>query len=64
MSVDTTEPSGKKYTRIEIIDHTDTGTGREYTKWVSIPFNVELQEQDDGRTLKIFLTDYKPMEEK
>ncbi len=41
--------------RLEIIDHTDSGTGRDYVKWVDQPFEVELSDQDDGRTLKIFL---------
>ena len=44
-------------TRIEVIDQTTTGTGREYTKWVSEEFTVTLEEQDSGRTLKIFLED-------
>lgn len=44
-------------TRLEIIDHTKTGTGRDYTKWIPQNFSVELSYQDDGRTLKIFLSD-------
>lgn len=47
----------KQYTRLEVIDHTDQGTGREYSKWVATPFTVKFDEQDDGRTLKIFLSD-------
>ena len=46
-------------TRLEIIDHTETGTGRDYTKWVSKPFSVTLEAQDDGRTLKVVLEDIK-----
>lgn len=53
----------KEYTRLEVIDHTDQGTGREYTKWVSEPFTVKFDEQDEGRTLKIFLADGVPSNE-
>lgn len=49
----------KQYTRLEVIDHTDQGTGREYSKWVATPFTVKFDEQDDGLTLKIFINDYK-----
>ena len=43
--------------RIEVIDHTKDGEGREYVKWVKKKFNVEFSLQDDDRTLKIFLSD-------
>jgi hypothetical protein len=54
--------------RIEVIDHTlpedgslvidpTTGRGRVYVKWVKAPFRVECDIQDDGRTLKIFLSE-------
>lgn len=62
---DTLQPNRdepKEYTRLEVIDHTSQGTGREYTKWVSEPFVVKFDEQDDGRTLKIFLSDGVPEE--
>lgn len=39
--------------RLEVIDY--TGDGRAYVKWVPFDFDVELQLQDDGRTLKIFV---------
>lgn len=44
-----------KITRVEIIDHqTETLPGRVYTKWDCE--KVELSLQDDGRTLKIFIS--------
>ncbi len=44
-----------KVTRIEVIDHqSDPVIGRVYTKWGCE--KVELQLQDDGRTLKIFIS--------
>jgi len=55
----------QKVTRIEIIDHTrplESGGGRVYTYWseydktdVTDP-TVELLLQDDGKTLKIFIS--------
>lgn len=47
--------------RIELIDHTLTGEGREFSKWEGKPFVVEYSLQDDGRTLKIFLSTKKPV---
>jgi len=41
--------------RLEIIDHTSTGQGREYVKWDDKNFKIEFSYQDNGRTLKIFL---------
>lgn len=46
-----------KVNRIEIIDHTLAGKGREYVKWVDKAFSVTTQLQDNNRTLKIFLKD-------
>lgn len=45
--------------RIEVVDWTEStaGGGRAYTKWIEDNFQVSYQLQDDGRTLKIFLTD-------
>jgi len=44
-----------KVTRIEVIDHqSDPVIGRAYTKYNCE--KVELQLQDDGRTLKIFIS--------
>ena len=53
-----------KVTRVEVIDHTKTleeGGGRAFTYWseynngIREP-KVELQLQDDGKTLKVFIT--------
>lgn len=41
--------------RLEIIDHTPDGNGRDYTKWDKHDFEVAFSQQDDGKTLKIFL---------
>lgn len=43
--------------RFEVIDHTESGTGRQFVKWLSYDFKVEFSLQDDGRTLKVFLMD-------
>jgi len=44
-----------KVTRIEVIDHqSEPVVGRAYTKYNCE--KVELQLQDDGRTLKIFIS--------
>lgn len=43
--------------RFEVIDHTASGTGREFVKWLSYNFKVVLVYQDDGKTLKVFLQD-------
>lgn len=42
-----------KVTRVEVIQHSEPYNGRAYTKYNAK--DVELQYQDDGRTLKIFL---------
>lgn len=44
-----------KITRVEVIDHSSESTpfGRVYTKYNCK--EVEIQEQDGGRTLKIFI---------
>lgn len=48
-----------KLNRIEVIDHTlslEDGGGRVYVYWdTKNNTDVELDYQDDGRTLKIFL---------
>jgi len=41
-------------TRFEVIDHTESGKGRVLVKH---DIKVELSLQDDGKTLKVFLTD-------
>ena len=40
--------------RFEVIDHTSEKLGRELVKY---GVNIELSFQDDGKTLKVFLTD-------
>jgi hypothetical protein len=42
-----------KVTRVEIIEHSGHTIGRTYTNYSAK--DVELQYQDDGRTLKIFI---------
>lgn len=60
MKIDTS-----KVNRIEVINHTPKGeSGRAYTYWsrydngIENP-KVELLLQDDGRTLKVFITENK-----
>ena len=54
---DKTPPTGK-VNRLEVIDHTLTGGGRAYVKFEDKPpFDFELDYQDQGKTLKIFLQD-------
>lgn len=51
----------EKVTRVEIIDHTleiEDGGGRCYVKW-NQNIKVEVQLQDDDRTLKVFISDVK-----
>ncbi len=42
-----------KVRRVEVIQHSDPHNGRAYTNYDAK--DVEIQYQDDGRTLKIFL---------
>lgn len=42
-----------KVTRVEVIQHSKPYNGRAYTNYSAK--DVELQYQDDGRTLKIFI---------
>jgi len=42
-----------KITRVEVIQHSDPYNGRAYTNYNAK--EVEIQYQDDGKTLKIFL---------
>lgn len=41
-------------TRLEVINHTEIGKGREYVKYHNFQ-EVNIQTQDDTRTMKIFL---------
>lgn len=44
--------------RLEVIDWTSTAReGRAFVKWAKGDFEVGFDVQDNGRTLKIFLTD-------
>lgn len=43
--------------RVEVIDHTKTGKGRDFVKWEDFDFEVGFDQQDGGRTLKIFLSE-------
>lgn len=43
----------EKVTRVEVINHQDNPIGRVFTKYDCK--NVEVQLQDDDRTLKIFI---------
>lgn len=43
-----------KVTRFEVIDHREKGEGRVF---VAYKIKVELMYQDDGRTLKVRITD-------
>lgn len=52
-SIDSTNPI-PKVNRLEVINHTSEKLGRELVKY---GVNVELSFQDDGKTLKVFLTD-------
>ena len=44
----------KKVTRFKVIDHTSEFQGRILVKY---GVRVEISIQDDGRTMKVFLTD-------
>ncbi len=48
----------EKITRLEVIDHTKTfeeGGGRILVEYLKENQRIELSEQDEGRTLKIFI---------
>lgn len=47
-----------KITRVEVIDHSKHGKGREYVKWDE-KVTVDMDLQDGGRTLKVFISDRK-----
>lgn len=47
-----------KITRVEVIDHSKNGKGREYVKWDE-KVTVDMDLQDGGRTLKVFISDRK-----
>lgn len=43
--------------RVEVIDHTNSHSGRVFTKWEEGRFGYYCDIQDGGRTLKVFLLD-------
>jgi hypothetical protein len=49
----------EKINRVEVINHSKDGEGREYVIWKD-NIKVEQDLQDNGRTLKIFITDLTP----
>lgn len=54
-----------KVTRVEVIDHTkdfEEGGGRAYVNWKDTN-KVELSFQDEGRTLKVFISNQKDKQE-
>lgn len=44
-----------KVNRLEVIDHSQDGEGRAFSKRAVGDFTVTMSHQDGGRTLKIFL---------
>lgn len=48
------ENETERVMRVVLVDHTSEYLGRIYDKW---GVRVEIQRQDDGRTLKVFVTD-------
>lgn len=44
------------FNRIEVIDH----TGRAYVYWADKPVGVEIHQQDQGRTIKVFINGEAP----
>lgn len=50
-----TQPDPVVVNRFEVIDHTRNGEGRILSKWEDFNFIVEVDIQDMGCTLKVFL---------
>ena len=46
----------KHINRLEVIDHTESGAGRDYVKHLSDKHTIEYSLQDDNHTLKIFIS--------
>lgn len=46
---------GGSITRVEVIDHTEDGEGRAFTKRTKEAMQVSYQLQDNDRTMKLFL---------
>lgn len=53
-----------KITRVELIDHTEKGGGREFVRYYDRPVNIQTDTQDAGRTLKIFVSEAEPVEQR
>lgn len=51
-------------TRVELIDHTEKGAGREFVRYYDRPVSVETDIQDEGRTVKIFISKLEPVEQR
>ena len=51
------EPPKPAITRVELIDHTTKGQGREFVRYYDNPISFALVLQDNNRTLKIFIKD-------
>lgn len=51
----------KDVSRVEVIDHSKDGQGREFVRWRKPgEIRVTLDRQDGGRTLKVFIDELKP----
>ena len=50
------EEDGSRLSRVEVINHTRGGSGREYIV-IQEGIDIMLDYQDQGRTLKIFIMD-------
>mgnify|MGYP001607881109 CR=1 FL=1 len=45
-----------KPNRVEVIDHSKYGTGRDYVRWEE-DIEAEVEYQDEGKTIKVFIKD-------
>lgn len=52
-----------KITRVELIDHTAKGEGREFVRYYDRPVDIQTSVQDQGRTLKIFVSELQSVEQ-
>lgn len=51
-------------TRVELIDHTEKGQGREFVRYYDRPVVIQTDIQDEGRTVKIFVSELQPVEQR
>lgn len=49
-------------TRVELIDHTEKGQGREFVRYYDRPVDIQTDIQDEGRTVKIFVSEPEQVE--